>query len=281
MFAAHNEEGEYKAEIHEGYIGSSKLIPNSRFKMGKFFLGVGRLNQFHQHDWPFTSTPLVHQKFFGDEGVADTGLEYSYLLPTDSYWDITMGVTSNYSWGEGPQAKPRTPTYYIHPVNYVDFGETGGLQWGGTYLGRTDSVGLHTQLGGLDFVFKKQEGKLLDFLFQSEFWFQNQDGPNVLRDNSLGAYFYGQKAINENWYAGLRLDIFSDLDKYATDTGEKQKNLEYDFVPNITYKSSEFALVRFEYILDTQTNQGDSNKVNQTISIQLVGILGAHPAHAF
>ncbi len=27
-FAAHNEDGEFKAEVHEAYLGSSKLIPS-------------------------------------------------------------------------------------------------------------------------------------------------------------------------------------------------------------------------------------------------------------
>lgn len=35
--AAHNEDGEYHAELHEAYVGSSKLIPSSRFRAGKFF----------------------------------------------------------------------------------------------------------------------------------------------------------------------------------------------------------------------------------------------------
>ena len=99
-FAAHNAEGEYKAELHEGYVSSSKLLQGLRFKLGTFFLGVGRLNQFHQHDWPFISAPRVQSEFFADEGIHDTGLEVSYLLPTDHYWDITVGVTDGYQWGE-------------------------------------------------------------------------------------------------------------------------------------------------------------------------------------
>ena len=40
--AAHPEEGVSLFELHEAYIGSSKLIPRSRFRFGQFFLGVGR-----------------------------------------------------------------------------------------------------------------------------------------------------------------------------------------------------------------------------------------------
>ena len=42
--AAHDENGETIFELHELHLGSTKMIPRSRFKIGQFFLGVGRLN---------------------------------------------------------------------------------------------------------------------------------------------------------------------------------------------------------------------------------------------
>ena len=43
-FAAHGNE-DVGVELHEGWIGSTKFIPRSRFRLGQFFLGIGRLNQ--------------------------------------------------------------------------------------------------------------------------------------------------------------------------------------------------------------------------------------------
>ncbi|MNJ99808.1 hypothetical protein D3C87_175890 [compost metagenome] len=282
-FAAHEEEGEYVLEVHEAFVGSSKLIPSSRFKVGKFFLGVGRLNQFHQHDWPFISAPRVQKEFFDEEGVADTGGEFSTLLPTDSYWDITVGVTNGYTYGHSHDAgeKPRVPTHYIHLVNFVDFGDAGALQWGLNYLGRTDSAGLQTQLYGLDFVFKKTEGKTLSFLFQSELWYRNQSAPGADTSEEAGAYLYPQWALSERLYGGLRVDLFTELSRRFVSDGSTQKNLDYTFVPTLTFKNSEFTLFRVAYTLDTQTYQGESNTVNQMIELQMVAILGAHPAHSF
>lgn len=281
--AAHNEEGEFHTELHEAYISSSKLIPSSRFRAGKFFLGIGRLNQFHQHDWPFISAPRVQAEFFAAEGVADSGLEFSTLLPTDSYWDITVGVTNGYTFGESdtPGAKPRVPTHYIHPVNFIDFGDAGGLQWGLNYLGRTDADGVQTQLYGLDFVFKKMEGKTLNFLLQSEIWYRNMNSPETDRTEDLGAYIYPQFALNEQWFAGLRVDLFSELARKFEDDGSKQDNFDYGLVPTVTYKHSEFTWFRLAYGYDVQTYQGQSDTVNQKIEFQIVSILGAHPAHSF
>lgn len=281
--AAHNEDGEFTFEVHEAYINSGQLIPSSRFKVGKFFLGVGRLNQFHQHDWPFISAPRVQSEFFDEEGVADSGLEFSTLLPTSAYWDVTVGVTNGYTYGHSHDAgeKPRVPTHYIHPVNFVDFGEAGALQWGLNYLGRTDSTGIQTQLYGMDFTFKKNEGKTLKFLFQSEIWYRNLSTPGADNQEELGAYFYPQWALSERSFVGLRIDAFTDFSRRFVSDNSKQDNLDYAFVPTYTFKNSEFTLFRVAYTLDTQTLKGESDTVNQMIELQMVAILGAHPAHSF
>lgn len=281
--AAHNEEGEYHAELHEAYIGSSKLIPSSRFRAGKFFLGVGRLNQFHQHDWAFISAPKVQTEFFDEEGVADSGGEFSTLLPTDSYWDITVGVTNGYTWGHAHDAgkKPQVPVHYIHPVNFIDLADAGAIQWGLNYLGRTDADAVQTQLYGLDFTYKKTEGKTLERLFQSEIWMQIQSSPDMERTEKIGAYFFPQMAVNERHFVGLRFDAFSELSRTFVSDGSKQDNLEYGFVPTYTFKNSEFTLFRAAYGYNVQTFKGEDDVREQKLEFQFVAILGAHPAHSF
>ncbi|WP_374029251.1 hypothetical protein [Bdellovibrio bacteriovorus] len=291
LLAAHNEEGVFVAELEEAFLSSSKLIPSSRFKLGKFLLGVGRLNQIHQHDWAFISAPRVQAEFFGDEGVADTGGEFSVLLPTDSYWDITVGITNGYTFGHGHESheehehgvgeRPHVPTHYIHPVNFIDFGDRGALQWGMNYLGRTDAEGVKTQLYGLDFVFKKQEGKTVNFLFQSELWYRNLDTPGEERGEEIGAYFYPQTSLTQQLFLGLRVDLFSELSRKFASDGSKQNNLDYGFVPTLTYKHSEFTWFRVAYTYDVQTYQDEPSTTSQKIEFQLVSILGAHPAHSF
>lgn len=282
--AAHNEDGEYVTELHEAYIGSSKLIPNSRFRAGKFFLGIGRLNQFHQHDWVFVSAPRVQTEFFAEEALIDSGVEFSTLLPTDSYWDVTLGVTNGYNFGSHAHdagEKPRVPTHYIHPVNFVDFGDAGALQWGANYLGRTDHEGHQTQLYGLDFVFKKMEGKTLDLLLQSELWYRNQSGHDEGTHEEVGAYFYPQTALSERLFLGMRMDLFTELNHVSEADGTKQGNLDYALVPTLTYKHSEFSVFRLAYTYNNETFEGEADKINQKLELQWVAILGAHPTHSF
>lgn len=280
-FAAHNEDGEYHAELHEGYISSSKLIPNLRFKAGMFFLGVGRLNQFHQHDWAFISAPKVQSEFFADEGVHDTGLEFTYLLPTDSYWDITVGVTDGYQFGEEDTVeKPHVPTHYIRPSTFIDFGDAGGLQIGFNYLGRTDGQGLQTQLTGLDFVFKKKEGNFNRWLFQSEIWNRVQNSETTERADQIGAYFYPEYGFSARWFLGMRFDAYTD-NSLKFDDGGKRDNLDYAFVPTLTYKNSEFVTWRLAYTHEVNNVAMEADQINRVIELQFIAILGAHPAHSF
>ena len=109
--AAHKERGVFVFELHEAAISSNKLIPRTSFKLGKFFLGIGRLNRFHRHDWPFVSAPKVFSEYFGAEGVIDSGGELSYLLPTSFYLNVNMGVTNGWVYGHSHNEgkKPKLP----------------------------------------------------------------------------------------------------------------------------------------------------------------------------
>src|SRR5690606_122720 len=96
--AAHSEDGTYLFEVHEAYLKSSKLLNRVRMKLGQYFLGIGRLNRFHRHDWPFTLVPKVHSTFFDSngEGVVDTGVEVSWLIPASFFLEWTLGITNGW-----------------------------------------------------------------------------------------------------------------------------------------------------------------------------------------
>lgn len=281
-FAGHTEAGEFSWGLHEGYVSSSKLIPSSRFKIGKFFLGVGRLNQFHQHDWYFTTAPKSHETFFAAEGVADTGIEYSYLLPTNRFFEVTMGVTNGFCYGhchgEGTK-RPLRPLFYIHPVTFFEFSTQSGLQLGLSYLNRKDHASAETSLAGFDLTYKKREGKWLKWLTQTEAYYQ--DKKSTERNRAIGGYHLTQYGLDTQWSVALRLDAYSDFDKKFQTTGERRKDFDYALVPIATWKYSEFSTLRFSYTYDVNTTQGDADIKNHLLQVQFTYILGAHPAHDF
>ena len=279
---AHDEAGEVTFEIHEMYIGSSKIIPRGRFRIGQMFPAFGRLQRFHQHDWPFISAPEVNTRFFDQEGIIDTGAEFSYLLPTSMYLEWTGGVTSGWTFGhthdEGE--KPKVPTHFSRLATYMDLGQSGGAEIGFNYVGRTSAENTKMKIYGLDFVAKKRHNRTLTYLLQSEIWLRDEKRENSESEEILGGYIYGQYGFNPNWQLGLRLDALTVLSQENA-LGDKEDNLNFAWVPTLTYRHSEFATFRLAY--NDKRDSVDNNTVNRDryLQLQATFILGAHPAHAF
>lgn len=277
FFAAHNEAGKYSLEVHEAYLASSRLIPNVRLKAGKFFLGVGRLNQFHRHDWPFITPPNSHATYFDEEAAADTGAQANIVFPfLPVYTDLTLGLTNGWTFGHSHVQgnKPFQPTHYARIGNFFSVGETGGLQTGLNYLGRNARQEGRLQLFGLDVAGKWREAGQLRWLVQSELWGRNQRPLSGVLERSYGGYFYGQRQVKGPVHFGLRLD------GYTIDTSPV-RNLDYSLVGNLVYQHSEFAQFKAAYQTDWEKRDHRDSQVNRVVQLQAVFLLGDHPAHDF
>lgn len=279
--AAHDEEGEFVVEVHEAFISADKVVPYSNLRVGKFLLSVGQLNQMHRHEWNFVSAPRVQSAFFDEENVTDTGAEIISQFPAASNWEFTAGVTNGYTFGHSHDQgeKPQVPTHYLRPAHTLDLGGSGNLKWGLNYVGRTDAESLQTQLYGLDVLFRKIEGDTTSVLLQSEIWYRKQSAPQTNDTEEVGAYFYPQMSLSERLFVGVRFDFFQELDRTNPIDGSSQENLNYAFVPTLTFQSSEFSKMRLAYTYDQQTYEGESDQLNQKIELQWVAILGDQHSH--
>ena len=281
--AAHQERGNTFFELHEMYIGSSKLIPRSRFRLGQFFLGFGRLNQFHRHDWPFTTAPKVQSSFFDREGVLDTGLEYSFLFPTPFYLDLTVGLTNGWAFGHAHSigTKPKLPTHYARLVTYNSLFSGGGMQTGLNYLGRNAADGSATKFLGLDLTAKWRENQTLVFLLQSEAWYRIlSPATGGDAETTLGYYVYSQYGFSQQWYAGLRIDGYT-VTSLQDAGGGKIGNLSYGLVPTVTFKASEFSTIRASYSFLGDLRDSKEQSPERIFELQAVFLLGTHPSHDF
>ena len=280
--AAHYESGETLFELHELTIGSSKLIPRSRFKLGQFFLGVGRLNRFHRHDWPFISAPKVHLEFFDAEGVIDRGGEFSMLPPLPFYLDITVGITSGWTYGhthvEGE--KPIMPTHYFRTSTFLEYDAISGMEIGLNYLRRKAANKTDTRLTGIDWVSKSRHEKYVRYLVQGELWNRQVTTEAGANEQTVGFYVYPQYGFNSELYLGVRFDGYSVLSRKNI-FGEKESNFAQSIVPTLTYSSSEFAKFRLAYNQSSETVKGEEVSSDKSLEFQATFILGAHPAHDF
>lgn len=281
-FAAHQEQDGAFFEIHEAYVGSSRLIPRSRFRLGQFFLGIGRLNRFHRHDWPFVSAPKVQSDFFDEEGIVDSGLEYSWLLPSDFFLDLTLGVTNGWTFGHthNQGERPKIPTHYARLETYLGLPSNGGMQLGVNYLGRTRADETKQAYLGLDLTAKWRQARRLSFLLQSEVWHRWLSPLGSETEKTLGLYVYPQVALSDAWYIGLRGDWFTVMSLQDAG-GAGLTNGTLAAVPTLSWKPSEFSTFRAAYTGQSDYVDGASTVVHHTLELQATFIIGAHPAHDF
>ncbi|MCB0417181.1 MAG: hypothetical protein KDD39_06000 [Bdellovibrionales bacterium] len=272
--AAHLEGGDYFFELHEAFISSTKLIPRSRIKVGQFFLGVGRLNQIHRHDWAFVTAPKAHTRFFDQEGVLDLGVEFGTLFPLPFFLDLTVGVTSGRKYGHvhGGGSTPRVPTHYLRLVSYADLANNSGFQVGLNYLGRVANDGTKKLMLGLDLVGKWRDNQRLAFLLQSEAWYRAETPPGNPVEREFSVYLYPQYGFTETLYLGLRGDLLVNLDSNEVD---------HNIVPTLSWKPSEFTTFRAAYNFQGTRRAGVVTAASNYAELQAIFLLGAHPAHVF
>jgi len=74
-------------DVEEAYVQTSALSNGFGLKAGRFFSGVGYLNELHPHAWEFTDAPLAYKAFFGGQLGAD-GVQLKWLAPTETYFEL-------------------------------------------------------------------------------------------------------------------------------------------------------------------------------------------------
>lgn len=271
--AAHPESGQTVFELHEAFLNASGLIPRTRFRVGQFFLPVGRLNQFHRHEWPFTQTPLPQQNFFGGEGVFDAGMDVAYLLPLPVFLEVSGGVTSGYTFGHTHTAgaQPIVPTHFLRTTFFSDLPSKGGAQLGFNYVGRVSSTGERLSLLGADLTGKWRSGKTLTFLVQTEGWQRTLGGTR-----EFSFYVYPQYGCECGLSAGFRMDYLTNLT--LRDAGTSNWTEAYG--PVFSYSPSEFSTLRLQYAYE-RAMLGNTPTISHLLTLQAVFQLGAHPAHDF
>jgi hypothetical protein len=283
--AAHQEASGAFFEIHEAYVSANGWIPATRFKLGKFFLGVGRLNQFHRHEWPMISAPRVQKEYFDAEAISDTGLEMSWMLPINSPVELTAGLSNGWTYGHSHNigTRPQTPLHYLRTSWFDSTLSSAGSDWGTlvglNYLKRTNADGLNMMLLGIDLTLKEKFSRLTRWLWQNEVWYRILKSPTITNSSSWGSYSILQHALSEQYYLGLTFDSLNIL-KLQNSIGQSISDNELATGPIFTIKFSEFSKFRASYQFAHLKKPAYTTN-NHIIELQFNYILGAHPAHDF
>jgi hypothetical protein len=81
------------ASVEEAYFQTLALPAGLIVKGGRFFSGLGYLNEQHQHAWDFQDAPLPYKAFLGTQLKQD-GLQLKWIAPTDLLVELGAEISS-------------------------------------------------------------------------------------------------------------------------------------------------------------------------------------------
>lgn len=282
---------EGEAEVEEAYINTIGLGGGLKLKAGRFFSGVGYLNERHAHNWSYSDMPLPYRAFLGGQ-YGDDGVQVRWLAPTDTYLEFGAEAYRGEAFPAGGAANDGAGSY----AAYAHAGGDFSLEW--------------SWLAGLSYLHAQADGRDVDGVFDGDAdvgilsgvakWAPNGDPTN--RNLVLSAeYFlsqddgsfdgapvsldrtgwYGQAVyqFRRRWSAGLRYAALdgdavpaalagSALDPMGNNPWAASALLEFD--------SSEFGRFRLQYTRD----ESDLDPRDELIA-QYTVIYGPHAAHRY
>ena len=304
---------ENSVEVEEAY-GVATAVPYGIVpKFGRFFSGVGYLNEQHQHVWDFQDAPLVYQAFLGRQFAQD-GVQIKWVAPTDLFVELGSEIGNGDAFpGSGRNSNGAGAwSAFVHAGG--DIGTTSSWRGGISYLATRagDRVGTQVDANGniaqtsfsgdtqtaiADFVWKYAptgNARDVNFKLQTEYFWQRSRGTLTYdSDGSLGAsntddyrarqsgfYVQGIWQFMPAWRVGARYD------RLAPGTPQYGTNADFlaldSFNPHrwtamLDWTPSEFSRVRVQYA----QNRERPDRTDNQFFVQYILSLGAHSAHRF
>ncbi len=80
-------------DVEEAYFQTLALPQGFTLKGGRFFSGLGYLNEQHQHTWDFQDAPLAYKAFLGTQ-LAQEGVQLKWIAPTDLLIELGAELAS-------------------------------------------------------------------------------------------------------------------------------------------------------------------------------------------
>ena len=279
IFLAFGEEG---VDLEEGFLTFPTLPGGVLMKVGKLRSAFGKVNTLHTHVIPWTDRPLLTTNLVGgDEGLTDAGISVAKLIPNP--W-VFLEATGQVFRGDSEdlfQSSERGDLSYVGHVRvYRDISESSNLDLGVSYARGHNASGIEdgidvgrftTGLYGIDATIRWKPLRRAiynSFLGRGEVVWSRREQPGGVQ-KALGLYVAGDYQFARRWTAGARYDR-SDRAAAASlrDTGQSLL---------LTYKPSEFSLVRGQY---RRTRYALGETANEVL-FQFLFAIGAHGAHPF
>ena len=216
-------------EVEEGYATTLGLPAGLQAKIGQFRLPFGKVNLTHRPELQTIDFPLLHQEFFGEEGLASAGVWLSAIgAPLGFFQEVSLAATNGAEQHahteehageeEIPDEDPGTGKdlfddladrlWVAHLKNSWDLSPAANLEVGSSWAtSATDEPErVRTSLYGLDAIWRWKplaQAKYRSAVLQGEVAWRNVAGSG---ETHAGAFAFGQYQLSRRTYVGARYD---------------------------------------------------------------------------
>jgi hypothetical protein len=299
-------------EVEEGYVQTTALPGGLRLRAGRFFGGLGYLNEQHSHAWDFVDAPLTHQAFLGGQ-FKQEGLQARWVLPLERYVELGLELGNGNGFPGSERNRNGAGAVLLSAHTGGDVGlshswragaswlqtRADGREWetedpNGSGTALVNSFAGRSRLWVLDGVWKwspNGNARVNSFQLQGEYFRRQERGvvtydtatannEDAYRSAQSGWYLQGVYQFMPQWRVGLRHD---QLDSGTTNFGSNTEFLGTEaFKPKRTslmfdWSPSEFSRWRLQ-LSEDRVRQGE---VDHQLFLRYQVNLGAHGAHSF
>ncbi|KAF0190596.1 MAG: hypothetical protein FD165_2582 [Gammaproteobacteria bacterium] len=285
---------ENEVEVEEAFIETTALGYGATIKAGRFFSGIGYLNEQHTHVWDFVDTALPYRAILGNQ-YGDDGVQLRWVAPTDLFIEVgaEMFRGDGYPAGGAANDGKGTKSIFLHVGD--DVGASHSWRAG---ISRLNTRAINRETGTTPDLFTGDSNvTIVDFLWkwapnrspsehylklQAEYLRRDEDGAfnTVAYDTGQhGWYVQGVYQFMPRWRVGVRHDTVEADNVPVALAGTVLDNQQHK--PERTslmvdFSNSEFSRLRLQY------NNDDSRTVSDTQwYVQYLMSLGAHGAHKY
>jgi hypothetical protein len=295
------EDGEAAVEIEEAWLETLRMPAGVALRFGRFFSGIGYLNDKHAHTWDFADQPLAYQAFLGDQYI-DDGLQLRWIAPTSVFIELGAELTRGARFPAAGAARSGRGAKSL----FVNFG--GDVGTSHSWLAGISHIDANAidRLSGdeddalsfsgdskttiAEFVWKwapNGNWRQRNFVFQSEYFWNSEVGdysgigfvPLPYDNDREGWYAQAVYQPIPRWRFGARIDALSLDDPGMLFAGTPLAPGSDDpsrYTLMADWSNSEFSRVRLQF-----SREDTGPVVYSQWGLQYLHSIGAHGAHTF
>src|SRR6185369_9376856 len=302
--------------VEEASIQTLGLGEGFNLKAGRFFSGVGYLNEQHPHECDFSDAPLPYRAFFGNALGMD-GVQVRWLAPTPVFLEFGVETARAMSFPATDETKNKnglmSAAAFVHAGG--DVGVSNSWRGGISYFASrpkdrayedplnnvSNSFSGSSRTWVADLLWKwapNGNSKVTNLKLQGEYFRRTETGDLVYdtantaqqggyRNAQSGFYAQAVYQFMPNWRVGYRYDRLSSgaADIELVNNGSltaADLPLLANYAPSrntlmLDWSPSEFSRLRLQYAQDRTRPEATDNQ----LWLQYVVSMGAHGAHKF